>query len=136
MENKTNMYKLSTKQWNPFVGCRYDCVYCKTSFQLQQKRFSKGKCDECYNYIPHQHAERLERLLPNTKYMQFIFTCSSGDISFCRTEYLEKIAHRIKNEPSKTFLIQSKNPKTFNRIHFPRNCIIGITLETNKDEIY
>jgi len=32
--------------------------------------------------------------------------------------------------------IQSKNPKTFNRIEFPPNVILGTTIETNRDHLY
>jgi hypothetical protein len=138
MEKKNNMYKLSVKQWNPFVGCEHDCIYCKSSFQRQLKRWAKGQgdCPKCANFEPHyRHSPRLEQKLPKTKYMQFIFTCSSGDIAFCSTEYLEKIIARIQCEPDKTFLIQSKDPCTFNRVIFPKNVILGTTLETNKDEL-
>ena len=38
MEKKNNMYELSVKSWNPFVGCEHDCVYCRSSFQRQLKR--------------------------------------------------------------------------------------------------
>jgi len=126
-----NMYSRSVYQWNPFVGCKFDCVYCKSSFQAQAKR-QKHRCIKCYNYEPHEHPERLEQRLPRTGYMQFIFTCSMGDISFCSTEYLEKIIDRIRREKDKTFLIQSKNPKTFNRVKFPSNVILGTTIETNR----
>lgn len=69
--------------------------------------------------------------------MQFIFTCSSGDIAYCDdTRYLHRIISRIRHEQNKTFLIQSKDPKTFNRIIFPKNVILGTTLETNRDELY
>lgn len=135
MKEKTNMYKLSVKQWNPYVGCLYDCIYCGSTFKAQSKRQRK-MCQKCYDYIPHEHPERLNRSLPNTKYMQFIFTCSNGDISFCRTEYLKLILKRIKKEFNKIFLIQSKNPKTFDRITFPKNVILGTTIETNRDELY
>jgi hypothetical protein len=77
----------------------------------------------------------MEQKLPKTKYMQFIFACSSGDIAFCSTEYLERIITRIRSEPDKTFLIQSKDPCTFNRVTFPRNVILGTTVETNRDEL-
>jgi len=134
--NKGNMYKLSVKQLNPFVGCGYDCSYCKSSFQRQLKRFAKKRCVACYNYKPHTHLERLDRYLPPTKSGQFIFTCANGDIAFCPTGDLEKIIERIKNEPDKTFLIQSKNPHTFKRVEFPKNVILGSTLETNRDNLY
>jgi hypothetical protein len=38
---------------------------------------------------------------------------------FCPTDYLGKILQRIEREPNKTFLMQSKNPQTFNRVKFP-----------------
>jgi len=67
--------------------------------------------------------------------MQFIFTCACGDIAFCPTSYLEKILERIKKMPDRTFLIQSKNPATFSRVEWPRNTILGVTIETNRDEL-
>lgn len=130
-----NMYELSAKQWNPFKGCKFDCTYCEQSFKRQAKR-QKHNCTDCYNYKPHTHPERLTQSLPKTHFMQFIFTCASGDIAFCPTGHLNQIIDRIKKEPYKNFLIQSKDPKTFNRVVFPSNVILGTTIETNKDELY
>lgn len=130
-----NMYETSVKQWNPFVGCKFNCEYCKTSFQRQAKR-QKQNCLKCYEYTPHEHPERLKASLPATEPGEFIFTCANADISFCSTVFLNKIVDRIKKEPAKTFLIQSKNPKTFARIKFPDNVILGTTIETNRDDIY
>ena len=130
----TNMYELSVKQWNPFVGCEYNCKYCVKSFQAALKR---SKCPECNRYSPHKHPERLDASykLPGTKCIHYIFTCSTGDISFCDTDYLEEIVSRIRQEKNKTFLIQSKNPATFNRVCFPDNVILGTTIETNNDKL-
>ena len=132
----SNMYRLSKKQWNPYVGCWHRCGYCESSFQRQLKRWAKGKCDECYNFIPHEHPERLAQYLPRTDYMQFIFACANGDIRWCSTAYLKKIRDRMLDEPHKTFLIQSKDPSTFNRVTFPKNVILGTTIETNRDYLY
>jgi hypothetical protein len=68
--------------------------------------------------------------------MQFVFACASSDIAFCPIEYLLKIIAKIKSEPDKIFLIQSKNPSAFNRAGFPHNVILGTTLETNRDDLY
>lgn len=133
--HRTNMYELSVMQWNPFAGCKHNCMYCVPSFQLQIKRTAKKHCRPCYDFEPHQHPERLTRSLPRTHYMQFIFTCSSGDIAFCPTEYLEKIITVIGDKSDRTFLIQSKNPSTFSRIRWPRNVILGTTIETNRDDL-
>lgn len=129
---QNNMYKLSAKQWNPFVGCRFDCIYCRTSFQRQAKR-QLHNCIDCYNYKPHTHEDRLYNSLPKTNDNEFIFTCASGDISFCPTLFLQKIINRIAEQPAKRFLIQSKNPKTFERVVFPPNVMLGVTIETNRD---
>jgi len=134
--SKYNMYRYSIRQWNPFVGCGHHCVYCPSSFQAQLKRWAKKNCPECYGFVPHEHPERLNQKLPKTGYMQFIFTCSSGDIAFCPTDYLKQIISRIRSQEDKTFLIQSKNPKTFNRVDFTKNVILGTTLETNRDRSY
>ena len=130
------MYRFSVKQWNIFVGCNYDCIYCEKSFKAQLKR-QKNNCIDCYNYMPHEHNNRLANSLPNTSYLEFIFVVSHGDISFCSTGYFNKIIDVIKDNPNKTFLIQSKNPETFNRISkYPRNVILGTTLETDDDDLY
>ena len=130
------MYPLSIKQWNPFVGCLWCCLYCILSFQHQLKRWAKGKCSECYRFKPHCHDSRLNQPLPQTGFMQFIFVCASADISFCPDDKLLKIVDRMRSEPNKTFLLQSKHPKTFNRVRFPKNVILGTTLETNRDNDY
>ncbi len=134
MSRKKNMYELSVQQWNPFVGCKHNCVYCVPSFQRQTKR-QGNRCPDCYNFVTHQHPKRLTNYLSRTRYMQFIFTCANGDIAFCPTEYLEEILAKIRKESGKTFLIQSKNPKTFNRVSFPDNVILGTTIETNRNEL-
>jgi hypothetical protein len=133
---KTNMYKLSVKQWNPWCGCLHGCVYCPSSFQAQLKRWAKKKCCDCYTFKPHGHPERLNQSLPKTGYMQFIFALANGDVAFCPTLYLLGIIKRIEAEPDKWFLIQSKNPATFNRVKFPKNVILGSTIETNRDDLY
>lgn len=134
-KKKSNMYPLSLKQWNPFVGCGFDCTYCEASFKRQAKR-QMHNCMKCYKYTPHTHSERLTIPIPTTKGDEFIFTCASGDISFCPISFLKKIIKRIEGNPNKTFLIQSKNPKTFSRVKFPDNVILGITLETNRNKLY
>ena len=117
------------------MGCKFDCIYCEASFKRQAKR-QMYNCMKCYEYTPHTHPERLNVSLPETTDDEFIFTCSPSDISYCPISFLTKIIKRIEENPNKTFLIQSKNPKTFNRIVFPDNVIFGITLETNRDKGY
>lgn len=130
----SNMYAFSKKQWNVFVGCEHDCVYCKDSFQRQAKR-QKQNCLDCYSFKPHCHEKRLTASVPATAKNEFIFVAASGDICFCPDDFFQKIIARIASEKNKTFLLQSKNPSTFARIAkpIPANLLLGITLESNRD---
>jgi len=131
---KNNMYATSVHQWNPFKGCKFACTYCSASFQRQAKR-QKHRCRKCYEYVPHEHPERLNERLPKTNDEEFIFVCASGDPAFASYEYFEKTLGRIRIEKDKTFLIQSKNPAVFLEHSFPENVILGTTIETNRDDI-
>lgn len=126
-----------TKTWNPFKGCLFDCVYCRPSFQLQAKR-QKNNCTDCYNYVPHYHPERLNKI-PSAS---TIFVCGNSDLSFCRTTYMLEIIEAIKKHnkrrPGKTYFFQSKRPKYFAPFlsDLPANAIVLTTLETNRDRDY
>lgn len=144
-KSEKNMYSDSIKQWNVIVGCKFDCIYCKKSFQAQMKRQmpkfdENGKqyrgCKKCYDYEPHFHEDRLTQSLPNTKGDEFIWACSSGDISFAFLGWTEKVLNRIRELPHKTFFMQTKNPFYFNYFELPNNLIIGTTLETNREKGY
>lgn len=131
------MYSASKKQWNVQAGCYFACSYCKKSFQASLKR-QKWNCKDCYNYEPHSHPERLDISLPPTSFLEFIFTCSHGDISACENSFFAKIIERVQAEKDKNFLFQSKSPKkAFVRkgIKIPNNVILGTTLETNRADL-
>ena len=130
-KKKANMYSDSVKQWNCFVGCFYDCVYCEKSFKAQMKR-QKHNCIECYNYEPHFHENRLNDKLPRTYGDEFIWCCSSSDIHFAEKEWIEKILDRIYEMPERTFFFQTKDPDIFNNFRFPENVLLGVTIETNR----
>jgi len=135
LDMQKNMYPLSVKQWNPFVGCDFHCVYCLRSFQQQLKRFSK--CPQCLSYEPHWHKDRLLQKMPKTRYMQFIFANSCADVSFAEPKDFCQQLEFIESWKTRTFLIQSKNPSYFKQFEglLPENLIIGTTIETDDFEI-
>ena len=135
-----NMYPL-TKTHNPFVGCLFDCVYCEKSFKRLLRRAGRNiGCQDCYNYTPHTHPERLGRIpsAPN------IFVIGTGDISFCPPAYVHRIFDSIENHKPrqhKTYLFQSKNPVCFKQyLPWFREHVdivqLLTTLETNRDKGY
>jgi hypothetical protein len=137
----SNMYA-DTKTWNPFVGCRFQCIYCRVSFQRQLKRWGKGNCRDCYDYAPHRHPERLNRI-PSSR---IVFCCGDGDIAFCDTDFLEAIVQAVsmhnRRSPYKTYYFQSKDWVSAGRVipfleeYVLKNAVILETLETNRDESY
>jgi len=127
----SRMYE-GVKTWSPFVGCRFDCVYCRPSFQRQAKR-QKRNCELCYRYEPHFHPERLDRL-PSAK---TIFACAYGDIWWAKDKWIEQILETIAKRKDKTFYLQSKDPSVFARFVdkdlIPENVVLGTTIETSYD---
>jgi len=142
-----NMYKDRKAGISTSVGCNHKCGYCINSFQKQMKRFmptidkngKKRGCQLCYDFIPHSHPERLERLkkgLLRTYEDEFIWINSSGDIAFAEKEMMEKTLDIIRTKSDRTFFFQTKNPLCYFDYNFPDNCLLGITLETNRNEEY
>ena len=134
---KQNMYQ-GVKAWNPFVGCRFDCAYCRPSFQRVVKRVwimqGRKEGDGCRDFSPHEHPERLKSLPSGN----VIWPCAHGDISFARPEFIKQVIGKTKEYPAREFYLQSKNPACFNQYLclFPENTILLTTLETNRDEGY
>jgi len=130
---ESRMYADSAGSINFFVGCDFDCAYCRPSFQRQMKRWGKNNCQDCYDYKPHAHLERLDRSPPKVEDGQFIFFPSAGDWSMIPTSAGLSGIDYMKKYPDRLFLSQTKNPNTFERFDFPENAILGITLETDDD---
>lgn len=133
---KNKMYP-ETKTWNPAVGCHFNCIYCRYTFQGILRRFQGKKCNGCKTYIPHYHPERLERF-PATKYKN-IFMFGNGDISCYNRDFvitaLQNISCRMEKYPDITLFLQSKDPQCFHQylIYLPENTVLITTLETNRN---
>jgi len=137
---KSNMYE-DAKTYNPFIGCKFDCVYCEKSFKRVLRRVGLNiGCILCYNYVPHTHPERLKRI-PSSP---IVFVFGQGDIYFCAPLFVErtfKLIETHKPRNPKTYYFQSKAPSIFNDYldWFNGNqdkVILLTTLETNRDEGY
>jgi hypothetical protein len=135
---------VGARTWNPFVGCEFDCIYCTPTFKAQAKR-QRANCQHCYDYTPHFHSVRLDRI-PNS---EIVFVAAAGDISFCpreRTRDILEAIHRrnrrqtgLPNRPGwQTYYLQSKRPEYFAGLEplLPRNVVLVTTLETNRNDGY
>jgi len=135
----SNMYP-NTKTWNRSVGCLFDCVYCKPSFQRQLKRVAYNiGCKKCYTYEPHDHLSRTT--IPSSP---IVFVYGTGDIRFYDPSSVRstfEIIDKHKPRMKKTYYFQSKDPKCFNKYldWFNANqdkVILLTTLETNRNLNY
>ena len=135
LKKKVENYYKGTVSWSPFQGCEFDCVYCKQSFQRQAKR-KLHDCLKCYNYTPHAHPERLEKV-PND---MVVAVCGNSDVAFCKSGYMHRMIEVMNNDERKgrIWFVQSKNPKCLEPYlkDFPKNTVLLTTLETNRDEGY
>ena len=119
-ETKGNMYSFVTHTWNPIKGkCFHDCVYC------YMKRFP-------------QNPIRLdtEDLKTNLGKDNFIFVGSSTDMFApdVPITWIEKVFRYCRSYPENKYLFQSKNPQRMYglRQHFPKNVVVGTTIESNR----
>lgn len=120
------MYAEIDRTVNPFVGCRFDCVYCRPSFQRQKKR---ATCEKCRAYEPHFHLERLPKLRSSRPMLMMVPSC--GDPAFMEVNQGQAIFDEMSRNPNNTYLCQSKDPSTFERFSIPANVILGTTAETH-----
>ena len=129
-----NMYE-NTATWNPFVGCLFDCIYCKTSFQAILHRF--GKCHQCRTYYPHAHPERGK--IPNNP---IVFIGGTGDISYANPQFVKTVLIAVnlhaKTHPNQTYYLQSKDPLCLTQYvpYLNNQYVLLTTLETNRDQGY
>jgi hypothetical protein len=133
--SKGRMYK-DTKTWNPFVGCGFECTYCKPSFQNNHYFVMQHK--NCGLYTPHEHENQLD--LKKIGNERIIFVCGDSDIYFARQAYMKKVFEVMRQDTKRgrLWFIQSKIPKCFEQYlaELPENTLLLTTLETNRDEGY
>lgn len=118
-----NMYNFCTHTWNVIKGkCPHDCEYC------YMKRFPQG--DLSFD------EKELKTDLGSGNY---IFVGSSCDMfaDAIPDEWIKRILYLCNAYPKNVYLFQTKNPQRFKEFKDELksiNCIIGTTIETNRQE--
>lgn len=113
------MYDFVTHTWNPIKGnCPHKCRYC---YMKRWGDLGKPRLDE-------------KCLKDNLGNGNIIFVGSSIDM-FAKTiptEWIQKVLDYCENFPkTNQYLFQSKNPGRFLDFIFPKNTILGTTLESD-----
>jgi protein gp37 len=111
---------------NPVVGCTHGCPYCYA--RKMAKRF-KHRCQDCYDFKPHAHLERLEQL-KHLKKPRKIFIDSMWDWN-CKDNldtWLFEIGIAMRNNPQHIFQLLSKKPLGYKKWGFSNNVWLGTTV--------
>jgi len=114
---KGNMYSFVTYTWNAIKGkCPHDCSYC----YMKQFKQSELHFDE-------------KELKVDLGEGNFIFVGSSCDMWATQIPigWIVKTLNHCRDFDNK-YLFQSKNPSNFDGFNFPKNTILGTTIETNR----
>lgn len=135
---KSKMFE-GLRTYNPYFGCNHHCYHdgcwaCKLLAHRQGTRFN---CQKCYDFEPHLHPERLNRV-PIAPRLFVGAHCdlwgnwvSINDIG----RVLAACREHQKKYPKTLFFFETKNPIRYESFAglFPENTILSVTIETNRD---
>jgi len=117
-KQKGNMYAFVDYTYNAIKGrCPFNCDYCF------MKRFKLNE--------PRLDEKELKTDLGNGN---FIFVGSSIDMfaDAIPSEWIESTLGHCRRYDNK-YLFQSKNPMSFRKWQFPKDTVLGTTIETNRN---
>ena len=130
----TKMFNIVTRTWNPVVGCSHLCTFCWC------RRFAETRL----RHIPYYKDFTNPKLVPKRfnevfKPGEFVFVVDMGDL-FCEvvpSKWIEMVINHVKKFSETTFLFLTKNPRRYLEFinDFPSNAVLGVTIETNRDDL-
>jgi len=128
------MFSIVTETWNPVTGCPHDCVYCWA------RRLALTKLRHLERYRDGFNSRLNQEEFKRRFNSGVVFVSDMGDL-FAETvpeEWIEMVLDHVKKFPSTFFLFLTKNPKRYHDFidKFPKNSILGATIETDDDNIY
>ncbi len=126
--------------WNPTVGCSgLDCAVRQNCWAKKQAKRKKHVCQDCYDFKPHYHWERIRQPL-KVKKPSRIGVGFMGDMydSGFGISMLQQIFSVMEEASQHTFLSltkQSANMKVFltNWQTVPENVWIGVSVNREQD---
>jgi protein gp37 len=125
--NKTRISYL-THTWNPIVGCTHGCPWC---WARRQARRQKHNCQQCYDFIPHLHPERLDEPLRKRKPL-VIGVAFMGDLFDPALSEPDRVwvFDVIQKVRQHTFVLLTKRPDEAKRwLNPPENLVLGVSVE-------
>jgi hypothetical protein len=126
------MFAFITAKWNPIVGCSFLCLYCWARALVAGRLRSNPRYRD--GFKPRIIETELEKRF---KAGEFVFLTDMGD-AFCDgvpSEWILRVLEVVRACPDARFLCQTKNPQRYTEFAsvFPRNVVLGATIESNRD---
>lgn len=133
LKRKNRMFE-DLRTWNPWFGCKYGCYRkgCWAYKRLAHRMGKMLKCQQCYDFKPHFHAERLTRIPRDPK----IFVVAHGDLfgDWVPSGIIFMILEACRQTPKDLWFFETKNPRRYLEFleFFPKNTMLSTTIETNR----
>ena len=116
--------------WNPVVGCNHGCTYCYA--RRIAGRFGKKRwhCDECEEFTPHPHPERLNGPTMRKK-PAMIIVCSMADLfgSGVEPEWQQEVMKKVSSCQRHTYQFLTKQPQNLGAVTFDNRCWVGTSVD-------
>lgn len=122
------------KTWNPYFGCKHHCYNngCWAYKKMAHRLGKMLKCQDCYDFKPHFHPERLARIPRAPK----IFVVAHGDLfaPWVPSGVIHMILETCRSKPKQLWFFETKNPRRYIEFleFFPENTMLSTTIETNR----
>jgi protein gp37 len=95
----------------------------------------KHRCRLCYEFVPHPHLERLEKLNPRQKPKKiFIDSMWDWNAKGVKRDWIKAILAKMRECSQHTFQILSKRPVRYSRFSYPPNVWLGTSISANADK--
>lgn len=123
------------RSWNPVTGCPHLCTYCWAMRLIEGKLRDSPKYRN--GFVPTLHEEDLERA--RFRPGDTVFVVDMGDLfsDAMPSEWIARVLRKAREFPSTRFMFLTKNPARYGEFLdlFPRNSVLGATIETNRDDL-
>jgi DNA repair photolyase len=133
-KTKGKMFNIVSRTWNPVTGCLYNCNYCWA------RNLAITKLQNSHRYLK-GFKPSLNEAEFRSKFGKgdLVFVSDMGDLfgDFIPDKWIARVLDKISDSPEADFLLMTKNPQRYyDFLHcIPKNAILGVTIETNNDEI-
>jgi protein gp37 len=125
------MFDVITATWNPVKGCKHDCKYCWAR-RYASRLGSNGVKKYADGFKPALCEKELSKKFKD----KFVFAVDMGDLfgKWVPSEWIIKVLTAIENNPESQYLFLTKDPKRYFDFFdlFPKNVVLGTTIETNR----